>query len=167
MWSLVYFVVGKCELNVNWLEVGLALFYRQNTGKDHGNLFWKFNSQKSSEHLRVTLVNSQHLRAELVVRILTGMGLCQKLVGPDNKLNHLTLNRELKMAESDNTPEMIIVLGSHTNGDGSPTEMMKSRVNQAAELYTSLKQQNLNCRVIVTGYQRPEQVKDSYQFVLK
>ena len=77
VWSLVYFVVGKCELNVNWLEVGLALFYRQNTGKDHGNLFWKFNSQKFSEHLRVTLVNSQHLRAELVVRILTGMG-CAK-----------------------------------------------------------------------------------------
>lgn len=67
------------------------------------------------------------------------------------------------MAESSNPPEMIIVLGSHTNNDGSPTDMMKSRVDRAAELYASLKQQNIDCCVIVTGYQRPEQVMESCQ----
>ena len=70
------------------------------------------------------------------------------------------------MAETDKPPEMIIVLGSHTNDDGSPTDMMKSRVNQAAELYLSLKQQSINCRVILTGYQRPEQVMDRCQSVI-
>ena len=70
------------------------------------------------------------------------------------------------MAETDNPPEMIIVLGSHTNDDGSPTDMMKSRVNQAAELYLSLKQQSINCHVIFTGYQRPEQVMDRCQSVI-
>ena len=73
------------------------------------------------------------------------------------------LSRESNMAETDNPPEMIIVLGSHTNDDGSPTDMMKSRVNKGAELHLSLKQQRINCRVIVTGYQRPQQVMDKCQ----
>ena len=68
-------------------------------------------------------------------------------------------------AQSENPTDMIIALGSHTNGDGSASDMMKSRVNRAAELYTSLKQQNINCRVIMTGYQRPEQVMGSCQSV--
>lgn len=61
------------------------------------------------------------------------------------------------MAEPTTPPEMIIVLGSHTNDDGTPTDMMKSRVKQGAELYASLKQQGINCCVIVSGYQRPGQ----------
>lgn len=65
------------------------------------------------------------------------------------------------MAEADNPTDIIVVLGSRTNEDGSPTEMMKSRIKRAAELYTSLKQQNIDCRVIVTGYQAPDQVIDT------
>ena len=64
----------------------------------------------------------------------------------------------LNMAQSENAIDMIIVLGSHTNGEGSSSDMMKSRVDQAAQIYTSLKEQNIECRVIMTGYQRPEQV---------
>ncbi|KAJ7388562.1 hypothetical protein OS493_036929 [Desmophyllum pertusum] len=59
--------------------------------------------------------------------------------------------------QADNPTDIIIVHGSRTNEDGSPTEMLKSRINRAAELYTSLKQQNIDCRVIVTGYQAPDQ----------
>lgn len=65
------------------------------------------------------------------------------------------------MAKADNPTDIIVVHGSRTNEDGSPTEMMKSRIKRAAELYTSLKQQNIDCRVIVTGYQAPDQVIDS------
>ena len=65
------------------------------------------------------------------------------------------------MAQADNPTDIVIILGCRTNEDGSPTEMMKSRVKRAAELYTSLKQQNIDCRVIVTGYQAPDQVIDS------
>ena len=65
------------------------------------------------------------------------------------------------MAQADNPTDVVVVLGCRTNEDGSPTEMMKSRVKQAAELYTSLKQQNIDCRIIVTGYQAPDQVTDS------
>lgn len=65
------------------------------------------------------------------------------------------------MAQADNPTDIILVLGSRTNEDGSPTEMMKSRIKRAAELYTSFKQQNINCRVIVTGYQAPDQVTDN------
>lgn len=64
----------------------------------------------------------------------------------------------LNMAQSENAIDIIIVLGSHTNGEGSSSDMMKSRVDQAAQIYTSLKEQNIECRVIMTGYQRPEQV---------
>jgi len=67
----------------------------------------------------------------------------------------------LNMAQSENAIDMIIVLGSHTSGEGSPSDMMKSRVDQAAQIYTSLKEQNIECRVIMTGYQRPEQVMGS------
>lgn len=66
-----------------------------------------------------------------------------------------------KMAQAENPTDIIVVLGSRTNEDGSATEMMKSRVKRAAELYSSLKQQNIDCRVIVTGYQAPDQVIDS------
>ena len=62
------------------------------------------------------------------------------------------------MAEADNPTDVIIVLGSRTNEDGSPTEMMKSRVEKASELYALFKEQNINCRVIVTGYQAPDKV---------
>lgn len=65
------------------------------------------------------------------------------------------------MVKADNPTDIIVVHGSRTNEDGSPTEMMKSRIKRAAELYTSLKQQNIDCRVIVTGYQAPDQVIDS------
>ena len=65
------------------------------------------------------------------------------------------------MAQADNPTDIVIILGCRTNEDGSPTEMMKSRVKRAAELYTSLKQQNIDCRVIATGYQAPDQVIDS------
>ena len=65
------------------------------------------------------------------------------------------------MEQTDNPTNIIVVLGTLTNEDGSPTEMMKSRIKRAAELYTSLKQQNIDCRVIVTGYQAPDQVTDS------
>ena len=65
------------------------------------------------------------------------------------------------MAQADNPTDIVVVPGCRTNEDGSPSEMMKSRVKRAAELYTSLKQQNIDCRVIVTGYQAPDQVIDS------
>lgn len=71
------------------------------------------------------------------------------------------------MAQADNSTDIIIVHGSRTNEDGSPTEMLKSRINRAAELYTSLKQQNIDCRVIVTGYQAPDQVTHSDTCLLK
>lgn len=61
------------------------------------------------------------------------------------------------MAQAANPTDIIVVLGSLTNEDGSLTEMMKSRVKRAAELYTSFKQQNIDCRVIATGYQAPDQ----------
>lgn len=64
------------------------------------------------------------------------------------------------MAQAGNPTDIIVVLGSLTNEDGSLTEMMKSRVKRAAELYTSFKQQNIDCRVIATGYQAPDQVTD-------
>jgi len=66
------------------------------------------------------------------------------------------------MAQAENPTDIIVVLGSRTNEDGSATEMMKSRVKRAAEVYSSLKQQNIDCHVIVTGYQAPDQVIDSY-----
>ena len=65
------------------------------------------------------------------------------------------------MAQADSPTDIVVVLGCRTNEDGSPTEMMKSRVKRAAELYRSLKQQNIDCRVIATGYQAPDQVIDS------
>ena len=69
------------------------------------------------------------------------------------------------MAQAENPTDIIVVLGSRTNEDGSVTEMMKSRVKRAAELYSSLKQQNIDCHVIVTGYQAPDQVIDSCPYV--
>ena len=65
------------------------------------------------------------------------------------------------MAEVDTPTDIIIVHGCRTNDDGSPSEMMKSRINHAAELYTSLKQQNIDCRVIVTGHRAPDQVNNT------
>lgn len=62
------------------------------------------------------------------------------------------------MADLKTPPEMIVVLGCHTNDDGSPTDMMKSRIEGGAQVYASLKHQNIDCRVIVTGYQRTGQV---------
>lgn len=61
------------------------------------------------------------------------------------------------MADQKTPPEMIVVLGCYTNDDGSPTDMMKSRIEGGAQVYASLRQQNIDCRVIVTGYQRTGQ----------
>ena len=54
--------------------------------------------------------------------------------------------------------EIIVVLGCLTNPDGTTTKMMEARVQKAAEVYMALKEQNLEPRVIVTGYQASGQV---------
>lgn len=62
------------------------------------------------------------------------------------------------MAEADTPSDIIVVLGCRTSEDGTPSEMLKSRVHRAAELYTSLQQKNIDCRVVVTGYCAQDQV---------
>lgn len=62
------------------------------------------------------------------------------------------------MAEADTPSDIIVVLGCRTSEDDTPSEMLKSRVHRAAELYTSLQQKNIDCRVVVTGYCAQDQV---------
>lgn len=62
------------------------------------------------------------------------------------------------MAETDTPTDIIVVLGCRTSDDGSPSEMLKSRVNQAAELYTSLRQKKTDCRVVVSGFCAQDQI---------
>ena len=69
------------------------------------------------------------------------------------------------MAETDTPTDIIVVLGCRTSDDGSPSEMLKSRVNQAAELYTSLRQKKTDCRVVVSGFCAQDQVFSAMPFL--